>query len=225
SIEGNAAGVIWEHQRSGICGFQSANDDNNAAPLFQNLGAGIWHTGDGDTSTPDDLATGCDNYKMPQEPGTPPQAERIMDVLISPIIAQVRQLPDARGFPYTVEFQRLAVNVNLQTFDEFAGGFVNLDTNIESDDRNCLLCQTVFYPRFGGVYYNTWHFDTYNYGIDPANTDIVTQRTFGSLVDPNGSILATRTVTGDEKGFSGFTSNTNPNSSSPIPAAAPDFMP
>jgi hypothetical protein len=226
SIQGNVTGgTIWEHQRSGLCGFQSANDDNNPAPLFQNLGAGIWHTGDGDPTTPDDLATGCDNYAMPQEPNTPPQAERIMDVLISPIIAQVHQLPDARGFPYTVEFQRLAINVNLQTFDEFAGGFVNLDTNIESDDRNCLLCQTVFYPRFGGVYYNTWHFDTYNYGIDPANADIVKQRTFGALVDGNGSILGSRTVTGDEKGFSGFTANTNPNSSSPIPAAAPDFMP
>jgi hypothetical protein len=226
SIPGNVqGGTIWEHQRSGICGFQSANDDNNPAALFQNLGAGVWHTGDGDTTTPADTALGCDNYAMPQEPNTPIQAERIMDVLISPIIAQVRQLPDSRGFPYTVEFQRLAINFNLQTFDEFAGGFVNLDTNLESDDRNCLLCQTVFYPRFGGVYYNTWHFDTYNYGIDPANDDIVSQRTFGALFDQNGSIVGSGLIEGNEKGFSGFTQNTNPNSRSPIPEAAPDFMP
>ncbi len=218
-------GSTWEYQRSGLCGFQTAIPDGNPAPLFQNLGAGIWHTGDGDPTTPDAAATGCDNYAMPRDLDTPKQAERIMDILESPIIAQVHQTPDARGFPYTVEFQRLAMNVNIQTFDEYAGGFINFDTNLESDDRNCLLCQTVFYPRFGGVYYNVAHMDTYNYGIDPAGLDVSKQRTFGSLTDGDSSVAGSHTVTGDETGFSGFTANTNPNSSSPIPAAPPDFMP
>ncbi len=226
SIEGMLpGGSIWEWQRTGICGFQSAIPDNNSNPLFQNLGAGIWHTGDQDPTTPNAAATACDNYAMPGDGGTPVQAERILDILESPIIAQVNQLPDARGFPYTVEFQRLAMNVNIQTPDHYAGGFVNLDTNLESDDRNCLLCQSVFYPRFGGVYYNTWHFDTYQFGIDPAGSDVVKQRTFGPLAEMDGSIAGSHTVTGDETGFSGFTTNTNVNSTSPIPTAPPDFLP
>src|SRR5206468_10664230 len=93
----------------------------------------------------------------------------------------------------------------IQTVDWYAGGFVNFDTNIDSDDRNCLLCQSVFYQRFGGVYYNVAHWATYTYGIDPAGYDVDKQRTFGALVDPNGSVAATNTVTGDEQGVSGFT--------------------
>src|SRR3989442_10308957 len=137
-----------------------ASPDNKPAALFQNLGAGIWHTGDGDLTTPADTATGCDNYAMPSDPGTPVQAERIMDILESPIIAQVNQLPDARGFPYTVEFQRLAVNVNIQTQDRYAGGVVNFDTNPENDDTNRLPYQSGFYPPFGGADLQTPPFDT-----------------------------------------------------------------
>ncbi|PYT36163.1 MAG: hypothetical protein DMF52_08380 [Acidobacteria bacterium] len=222
---GVPAGTIWEYQRDGLCGFQSAILDPNTAPRFQNLGAGIWHTGDGDPTTPNATATACDNYAMPSDGFTEAKAERILDILESPIIAQVHQLPDARGFPYTVEFQRLAMNVNIQTFDPYAGGFINFDTNLESDDRNCLLCQSVFSQRFGGVYYNVAHWYTYNYGIDPAGLDVDKQRTFGPLVDQNGSVAISGTVTGDEVGFSGFTANNNPNSSSPIPAAPPDFLP
>ncbi|HYS04579.1 MAG TPA: thrombospondin type 3 repeat-containing protein [Candidatus Dormibacteraeota bacterium] len=226
SIPGNLpGGSIWEYQQSGLCGFQTAIGDNNPAPLFQNFGAGIWHTGDGDPTTPDATATGCDNYAMPHDLATPPQAERILDILESPIIAQVHQLPDARGFPYTVEFQRLAMNVNIQTPDAYAGGFINLDSNLENDDRNCLLCQTVFYQRFGGVYYNVAHWATYNYGIDPYYYDVDPQRTFGALVDPDSSLANSRTITGDETGFSGFTANTNPDSTTPMPPAAPDFLP
>jgi len=226
SVAGNLqGGSIWEYQQSGLCGFQTAIGDNNPAPLFQNFGAGIWHTGDGDLTTPDATATGCDNYAMPGDLATPPQAEKILDILESPIIAQVHQLPDARGFPYTVEFQRLAMNVNIQTVDEYAGGFINLDSNLENDDRNCLLCQTVFYQRFGGVYYNVAHWATYNYGINPQNPDVDPQRTFGALADPDHSFALTGTITGDETGFSGFTANTNPDSTSPIPAALPDFLP
>ncbi|MGH9749293.1 MAG: thrombospondin type 3 repeat-containing protein, partial [Candidatus Polarisedimenticolia bacterium] len=217
--------VMWEHQRTGLCGFQTAVGDGNPAVLFQNLGAGIWHTGDGDPTSPGPTATVCDNHHLPSDGETPVQAEKTMDVLVSPIIAKVHQTADARGFPYTVEFQRLGVNINHQTYDHFAGGFINLDTNIDTDDRNCLLCQGVLYPRFGGVYYVVARLYTYNYGVNPTNPDVTPQRTFGPRVDPDNSVAASGTVTGDEKGFSGFTINTNADSSSPIPTAPPDFRP
>ena len=86
---------------------------------------------------------------MPQNGGTPVRAEHLLDVLESPIIAKVHQTADARGFPYSVEFQRLALNFDHQTYDDYAGGMVNFDSDIDSDARNCLLCQ-FFYPRFGG---------------------------------------------------------------------------
>jgi subtilase family protein/thrombospondin type 3 repeat protein len=247
SEPGNSGtGVIWEFETAGQCGFQSAIPDSNGAVLFQNMGAGIWHTGDGNDATPDASATTCDSYFMPIEAGTPIQAERILDVLMSPIVARVHQAQDSRGFPYTVEFQRLAMNFNHQTFDSYAGGFINLDTDIDNDDRNCLLCQSVFYPRTGGVYYNTARFNTYTYGVDPAGGDVVLQRTFGSLTDPNSSIkrcvggpragapctAAAQCpsgtcggtgvgVSGDETGFPGFTQD----ATRQIPFAPPDFLP
>ena len=217
--------VIWEYQTSGICGFQTAIPDGNSLALFQNNGAGIWHTGDGDPNTPLPTSTGCDNYAMPTDPTTPVSAEFLLDVLESPIIAKVHQLGDARGFPYNVEFQRIAMNMNHQTRDNFAGGFLNLDSDIDSDDRNCLLCQTIYF-RFGGAYYDVARFNTYYYGVGPAGKGDVKQRTFGPLSDPDGSVAGTsKTVTGDETGFSGFTQNTNPTSTSPIPTAPPDLLP
>ncbi len=218
-------GNLWERQTGGMCGFQTAIPDGDPAALFQNIGAGIWHTGDGDESTPLPTSTACDNYAMATNGGTPVAAERLMDILESPIVAKVHQTPDARGFPYTVEFQRLAFNMNVQTPDDSAGGFINLDSDIDTDNNNCLLCQKVFYPRSGGVYYNVARFITYTYGMDPLGYDVVKQRTFGPLVDPDNSVAASRTVTGDESGFSGFTQNTNINSTSPIPTAPPDFLP
>ncbi|MFI5040561.1 MAG: thrombospondin type 3 repeat-containing protein [Acidimicrobiales bacterium] len=216
-------GVTWEYYTQGLCGFQTAVADGDPTPLFQNNGAGIWHTGDGDTFTPDDTSVACDNYLMPQNPATPPQSEFIYDVLQSPIVAKVHHGLDARGFPYTVEFQRLAVNMNHQTIDAYAGGNINLDSDIDSDDRNCLLCQP-FYARFGGSYYGVARFNTYDYGVDPAGRGETKQRTFGPRSDPDGSI-PTGYVTGDENGFSGFTLNVNPRSSSPIPTAPPDMLP
>ncbi len=221
-----SASPMWEYKTSGLCGFQTAIPDGNTAALFQNAGAGIWHTGDGDPATPLSTSAGCDNYSMPSNPATPVQAERILDVLISPIVARVHQSPDARGFPYTVEFQRLGLNMNHQTIDAFAGGFVNFDSDIDEDEGNCLLCQ-YFYPRFGGVYYTVGRFNTYYYGVDPANAGNTRQRTFGRLVDPNNSCPTpgSCTITGDEVGFSGFTTSPNVNSSSPIPVAVPDRLP
>jgi hypothetical protein len=224
--EAGSAGpfVIWEYQTSGLCGFQTATSDGDGSPLFQNNGAGIWHTGDGDTFTPDEFSTVCDNYVEPASPATPAQAEFVFDMLESPIIAKVHQTTDARGFPYTVEFQRLAMNFNHQTLDGYAGGQINLDSDVDSDDRNCLLCQ-VFYPRFGGAYYGVARFNTYDYGVDPVGIGEVKQRTFGPRVDPDNSIASTGTVTGDESGFSGFVDYSNPNSSNPIPTAPPDLLP
>jgi len=222
-VGGGGSAVFWEYRNSGLCGFQTATPDGDALGLFQNNGGGVWHTGDGDLFTPDDLSVACDNYTMPQNPGTPAQAEFVFDLLQSPIVAKVHQTLDGRGFPYTVEFQRLGMNLNHQTVDAYAGGMINLDSDIDSDDRNCLLCQG-FYPRFGGAYYGVARLNTYEYGVDPAGDGEVRQRTFGPLADPNNSIVA-GTVTGDETGFSAFTLNTNPNSSSPIPTAPPDFLP
>jgi len=220
-LAGNA--VLWEYRTSGLCGFQTAIPDGDNADLFQNNGAGVWHTGDGDLFTPDEVSTACDDYGMPYSPSTPLASEFLFDMLESPIVAKVHQTADARGFPYTVEFQRLAMNLNHQTLDAYAGGLINFDSDIDSDDRNCLLCQ-VFYPRFGGAYYQVARFNTYEYGVDPAGLGETQQRTFGSRVDPNNSING-GTVSGDETGFSAFTQGSNPDSANPIPTAPPDLLP
>src|SRR5262249_44297438 len=77
----------------------------------------------------------------------------------------------------------------------------------------------------GGAYYVLARLYTYNYGVDPSGRGEVKQRTFGPRMDPDNSIAVSGTVTGDEVGFSGFTQNTNPNSTSPIPVAPPDLLP
>jgi hypothetical protein len=212
--------TLWEYTKSGACGAQSTIPDGNATALFQAPGAaGIWHTGDGNPATPS--AQICDEYPYPNDPATPTFEEVVFDILESPIIAKVNQKNDARGFPYVVEFQRLGVNANIQTAN-YAGADIDFDSDIDRDTGNCLLCNYWYY-RFGDIY-TIASFNAYNYGIDPqSNTP---QRTFGPLVDPNGSInSATGTVTGDETGFTGFNQNTNNNSTSPIPVASPNFRP
>ena len=211
---------VWEYKTSGACGAQSTIADGNAAALFQAPGAaGIWHTGDTDPSTPSGQQ--CDNYPYPNDPATPTFEELVFDILASPIIAKVNQKNDVRNFPYTVEFQRLGINVNIQTAD-YAGADVDFDSDVDNDEANCLLCE-YFYYRFGDIY-TLVSLNAYNYGIDPqSNTP---QRTFGPLTDPDNSVaLSPHTVTGDETGFTGFTDNTNVHSSSPIPVAPPDFRP
>jgi hypothetical protein len=213
-----AGGTCTFH--TGICGSQTARDDLNGSPWFQNGGAGIWHTGDGDPITPDANANACDNYPFPNDAGTPNFQEVIFDVLVSPIIAKVHQVNDSRGFPYTVEFQRVGFNMQIQTAD-YSGGSIDLDNDIDSDAKNCLLCQYL-YTRFPDIY-SLAVFQQYSNGIDPQSP--VPQRTFGPLTDPNGSFAQNRVISGDETGFTGFTMNTNPNSLSPIPTAPPDFTP
>ncbi|HYV85086.1 MAG TPA: thrombospondin type 3 repeat-containing protein [Patescibacteria group bacterium] len=210
---------MWEYETSGACGGQTTIPDGNiATPLFQPPGAaGIWHTGDTVLSTPSGQV--CDSYIYPNDPATPLFNELVFDILESPIIAKVNQKPDARGFPYTVEFQRLGMNVNIQTAG-YAGADIDFDSDIDDDSRNCLLCEYWYY-RTGDIY-TLAALNSYNYGINPSKN----QRTFGPLIDPDGSVLSGgHTVTGDESGFTGFTANTNPESSSPIPTAAPDFLP
>ncbi|HEV8703287.1 MAG TPA: thrombospondin type 3 repeat-containing protein [Candidatus Polarisedimenticolia bacterium] len=206
---------------TGICGFQTArNESPVGAAWFQNGGAGMWHTGDGDPATPNANANACENYPYPNDPTTPNFQEIYFDVLTSPIIAKVHQVPDARLFPYTVEFQRMGFNMNIQTHD-YAGGSIDLDNDIDSDARNCLLCMYL-YPRFPDPY-SIAVFQQYSNGIDPKSS--VFQHTFGLLDDPDGSFAANRVINGDEKGFTGFTQDSNPNSSSPIPFGLPDVTP
>jgi hypothetical protein len=219
-----APNQAWEWVRAGLCGFQTAIPDGNALKGFQNNGAGIWHSGDGDLSTPAANASGCDNHLVASDAATPAGTEFVMDVLESPIIAKVHQVADSRGLPYTVEFQRFGMNMNHQTFDGNTGGNVNLDNNVEDDTGNCLLCQE-FDPNYGGIDYQIANFHT-DATVNPTNVADVLQRTFGPRSDPDGSTIGGNPqVNGDETGFSGFTQNSNPGSSSPIPTAPPDLLP
>jgi hypothetical protein len=208
---------VWEYKTTGgLCGFQTA-----AGASF-----GIWHTGDGNPATPGGAATACDNHSQPSEIGTPTKVELIMDVLESPIIAKVNQLPDARGFQYTVEFQRFGFNENIQTMDGYAGGGINIDNDADSDNTNSLLNQEMdaYYTRRTGGWPYALFRDTGQYfngpGVDPT-TFSPFQRTFGPWVD----VAPIGTPSSGDTGFSGFTSNQNPASASPIPLARPDFLP
>jgi hypothetical protein len=216
----NAAGVnvnpLWEYKTSGLCGFQTSGGLNKS---------GIWHTGDGDPATPSGVATACDNHSQPNDPNTPEKVELLMDVLESPIVAKVNQADDARGFPYTVEFQRFAYNENIQLYDGYAGGGVNIDNDVDNDSANSLLGQQMdqyYTRRTGGWPYGMFR-DAGQYfpgdGIDPASTAPF-QRTFGPFNNPNGSPI----LDGDETGFSGATQNSNQDSRTPIPTTIPDFL-
>jgi hypothetical protein len=208
------AGPLWEYKTSGgLCGFQTSGGANKF---------GIWHTGDGNPATPGAAATACDNHLQPSDPGTGDLFEYLFDVLESPVIAKVNQQADARGFPYTVEFQRFAFNQTIQLYDGYAGGGVNIDSNADSDTITGMLSEEldVYYTRrFGGWPHGTTR-QTYEYfsnyiGIDPQNYYRPHQRTFGPFQNPNAS----PTFDGDETGFTGFTQNNNPDSQSPIPEA------
>jgi len=198
----NRAGVAH-----GLCGFQTPQ--------------GIWHTGDGNPSTPATNATVCEDYAYPTSAQTPIGEELIYDIVESPIIAKVNQKPDTRGFPYSVEFQRLGFNLNIQTaYYGGAGGDVDLDNDVEDDSKNCFICQ-YFYSRFPDIY-SVAVFQQYSYGIYPGSS--VPQHTFGPTTDPDGS-LAQKNINGDETGFTAFTENHNSESTTPIPVAAPDYLP
>ena len=220
SIPSNNINVnpMWEYKTSGLCGFQT----EAGVGKF-----GIWHTGDGNPATPGGAATACDNYGMPSDPSTPAKVEIVMDVLESPIIAKVNQNNDSRGFPYVVEFQRLGLNENYQTADGYAGGGIMIDNDANSDNAASLLGELMdtYYTRRSGGWPTVVFRDSGFYfqpidGINPTSS-VPRQRTFGPFTNPDNS----PGLDGDETGFSGFTTNTNPNSLSPIPTAIPDFLP
>ncbi len=225
STAGTTAGIssnpMWEYKTSGLCGFQSSG----LPPGLNKYG--VWHTGDGDTTTPVSTSTACDNYVIPFNTLTKPRVELVFDVLHSPIIAKVNQLPDARGFNFGVEFQRLAMNLNDQvTEGGYEGAGINIDNNLDDDGATCLLCQTVdqYYATQGGAPFGVFNL-LYSYfgyyGVDPTSTAPF-QRTFGPLSDPNSG---TPFDGGGETGFTAFTQNTNPRSSSPIPTQVlTDFL-
>jgi hypothetical protein len=223
STPGTTAALnVWEYKTNGICGFQTMGGPNNDR-------YGIWHTGDGNPDTPSSSATACDNHAQPRDAATEGRVELIFDVLHSPIVAKVRQVPDDRGFAFGVEFQRAGWNFNMQTNDAYAGGGINIDNDIDGDSANCLLCQqldTYYTRRFGGWPYGMFrfagqYFGGTNVGIDPLSI-APRQRTFGPFIDPNGG---TPFDLGGESGFSGFTQDSNLDSTSPIPTAPPDFIP
>src|SRR6266850_1792364 len=156
-----SANPMWEWKTNGLCGFQTSGGGLNHY--------GIWHTGDGDPSTPSGGATACDNYNVPNDPNTENRVELVMDVLHSPIIAKVNQLPDARGFGYGVEFQRLAMNIN----DEVTGSYyaqlgITIDNNLDEDSTISLLGQEldIYYALQGGWPTSMFAFSWY-YGIGP----------------------------------------------------------
>ncbi|HZN03023.1 MAG TPA: thrombospondin type 3 repeat-containing protein, partial [Candidatus Polarisedimenticolia bacterium] len=206
---------IWEYKTNGRCGFQTAGGLNKF---------GVWHTGDTNAATPT-ASSPCDNHPSPSDPSTPNTTEYLFDIAVSPLLAKVNQSADARGFPWTVEFQRVGLNLNIQLFDGYAGGGVNVDNDVESDGANSLLAQRsdpYYASNSGGWPVGLFRF-AYDYfpgdGIDPQS--LQPQRTFGPFTNPDGSA----TLNGDETGFTGYTTNTNPYSTSPIPEAPPDFLP
>jgi hypothetical protein len=220
---GNALGQSWEWTRSGVCGFQSSIPDGAG---FANLGAGIWHTGDGDPTTPGPAASTCDSHIFAGDANLSTQ-NVAWDMLISPIIAKVHQTPDGRGLPYVADFQRFAVNIQMQTANASAGAGIVIDNNIDVDLANCILCQP-FEAEYGGFNYHVGDLGS-AYAVDPRNSAL-RQRTFGPLVDPDDSVApcpgAGPNLTGDETGFGGCTELINVNVGSRVfPTAAPDLLP
>jgi len=212
---------MWEYRTSGVCGFQTSGGLNKY---------GIWHTGDGDPNTPPAGASFCDNYVIPNSTTTENRVEIAFDVLQSPIIAKVNQLPDARGFLYGVEFQRLGVNVNDEVWDAgYTGMGMNIDNDLDNDTGNSFFGQEMddYYARYGGWPYGTIFnlaaANGFGYGgIEPLSY-FPYQRTFGPLIDPNGGSPYDG---GGESGFTGYVSATNGGvtRSSPIPPAPPDYL-
>jgi hypothetical protein len=224
SKQGTALPQAWEYVTTGVCGFQTANPDGNSAALFQNNQAGIWHTGDGNPTTP---GTGgvCDNHLVAVDTSTPPGSEFVEDFVISPIIAKVHQTLDSRGLPYTAEFQRFGFNLMLQTQNDNTGGNFNVDNNLDDDSGNCLMCQE-FDLSYGGIDYQVGLILTsVGTGYYPGSP--TPPATFGPLSgDADGSLNGgNKFISGDELGFTGFSQNSNPNSSSPMPQGLSDQLP
>ncbi|HEU5217098.1 MAG TPA: thrombospondin type 3 repeat-containing protein, partial [Gemmatimonadales bacterium] len=203
---------------------------------------GVWHTGSGVAGTcavggaacylSSDCAGGangpcnggadnpqCGNFGIAFNPGTSSAAEFLHDYLVSPILEKVNQGNDANGFPFVVEFQRLAFNNTTQIDLEGDTLYINVDNNVDSNTSNSIIKPGVF--RGDGLAY---YFTAVTGPIDPYYTQInYNQTTFGPLSDPDGSLAGgTPALTGDESGFTGFdNSSVNPYAVKPIIPQAP----
>jgi hypothetical protein len=216
---------MWEYKsQRPICGFQTAADGTCVSNLCTagRIGQacvvnddcdsfGIWKTGDTDAATPSSVATACDTHAQPADPGSPAKNEFTVDVLMSPIIAQVNQGTDNRGFPYLVEFQRWGLNQNIQTLDGYAGGGFTIDNNVDSDNTVCLLCAQIdqYYTRrlggfdkavfrLAGQYFN-------GAGINPGVIVAPFARTFGPFRDRGTAGV----IDPADSGFAGATNGVN----------------
>src|SRR2546428_3318494 len=83
---GISANPMWEYKTSGLCGYQTS--------LPGVCHYGIWHTGDGDVTTPGPTATACATYPIPHDAPPQPKSALVFDLLQSPIILKVNQLRD-----------------------------------------------------------------------------------------------------------------------------------
>jgi thrombospondin type 3 repeat protein len=201
---------------------------------------GVWHTGSGVAGTcttggaacylDEDCAGGangpcvggadnplCGNYGIAFNPATGRRAEFILDYWMSPVIEKVNQGLDANGFPFTVEFQRLAYNDTVQLRYAEPTLYIDADNNIDSDNPKAII-RSGNGPRGDG-----WQFyiQAVIGPIDPYYTQFYyNQRTFGPTTDPDSSLPGS--LSGDESGFTGFDSaSTNQYATKPIIPTAP----
>ena len=219
---GISANPMWEYKTNGLCGAQTSGGLNKL---------GIWHTDDGVADSP--TATACHNFVVPNSAATENRVELVGDILQSPVIAKVHQLPDTRGFSYGVEFQRFGANMNDELWDAaYTGMALNVDNDLDNDTTDSFAGEEFddYYARYGfWSYGSTFNFAAGNgfgyTGID-GTSYFPYQRTFGPLIDPDLSTSTTKTITGDETGFSGFISAANGTATrtSPIPPAGPDYL-
>jgi len=203
------AGGVW-HTGSGVAG--SCTTGGAACYLDEDCAGGTNGPCVGGADNPS-----CGNYGIAFNPATGRRAEYIMDYLLSPVLEKVNQGNDLSGFPYTVEFQRLAFNDTVQLRYAEPTLYIDLDNNIDNDNPKAII-------RAGnGPRGDQWQYyvDTVGGPIDPYYTlNYYNQRTFGPQTDPDLSLPGA--LTGDESGFAGFdTASTNPYAVVPIIPTAP----
>ncbi|MGH2652050.1 MAG: hypothetical protein ACRDHK_12685, partial [Actinomycetota bacterium] len=122
-------------------------------------------------------------YSVPSDPSTAPATEIVVDVLNSPLIAKVNQEPDARGFSWTPEFRRLAMNAQLRIPTPDARLVIDVDSDWGDDGQNVLVAETDRYveDRAQRSLASLVGPITESAANDPMDT-------FGPLSDPDGSL-------------------------------------
>ncbi|HEU5218305.1 MAG TPA: hypothetical protein VFU23_06585, partial [Gemmatimonadales bacterium] len=208
---GAFVGGVW-HTGSGVAG--GCTGPAPIEPCYLNSDCPVGQTCTGGADNPQ-----CGNFGTAFNAGTSVRAEYLHDYLVSPILEKVNQGNDANGFPFVVEFQRLAFNNTVQI--DYADNtlYVNIDNNADSNNNNSIIKPGVFRGD-GFAYYNF----AITGPIDPYYTQsFYNQTTFGPLSDPDGSLAGgTPALTGDESGFTGFdNASLNPYAVKPIIPQAP----